>query len=285
MVYHIIIHLSPHNHCHPNSSPSPAIFPPPVTDFGDPPPTQATHLRPPGQPRDGFSPPPPPPSSQNLGSILAPHPAELLGGEGGGEEAGEAVELGGLDVRRPHVGVLVAEEDMAIVELDGANELRGRPEIRPGKPELQVVEVVGGVGGGRGRGAWGRGRRAAGCGGAEAGKRERGERKGKRKRGPGQVVGRGAGRAGGGVRPGEGGLGVGGRLASRGAGQGWLGAGGGGRREKEEKREKGERERKSSTADGRPGGRRWVAGVGGGSPGSVAGGGKIAGDGEEFGWE
>ena len=92
------------------------------------------HLRPPGPPpsseplsRDGFS-SPPPPSSRNLGSIRTPlHLAELPGGEGGGEEAGKAVELGGLDARRPDAGVLVAEEDVAVVELDGANELLGSP--------------------------------------------------------------------------------------------------------------------------------------------------------------
>ncbi|GMN69773.1 hypothetical protein TIFTF001_038817 [Ficus carica] len=223
--------------------------------------------------------------------FLPPHPAELLGGEGGGDEAGEAVELGDLDARRPHAGVLIAEEDMAVVELDGANELRGHSEIRPGEPELQVAEVVGGVGGGRGRGVWGGGRRAAGCGGAEAGKRERreererGERKGKRKRGPGQVVGRGAGRAGGWGEAGGGGPGGGGAPGKPGGrpglagGRGWGAAG-----ERREERERG-RERKSPAADGRPRGRRWVAGVGGGSPGSVAGGGKITGDGKEFGRE
>ncbi|GMN35879.1 hypothetical protein TIFTF001_005592 [Ficus carica] len=70
--------------------------------------------------------------------FATPHPAELPGGE----EAGEAVELGGLDARRPDAGVLVAEEDLAVVELDGANELLGRPEIRPGEPELQVAAAA-----------------------------------------------------------------------------------------------------------------------------------------------
>ncbi|GMN39974.1 hypothetical protein TIFTF001_009192 [Ficus carica] len=59
-------------------------------------------------------------------------------------------------------------------------------------------------------------------------------------------------------------------------------------RETKENREKGE-ERERGFADGRPGlgpmveGRRWVAGLEGGSLASVAGGGKVADDEEEFG--
>ncbi|GMN47994.1 hypothetical protein TIFTF001_017174 [Ficus carica] len=59
-----------------------------------------------------------------------------------------------------------------------------------------------------------------------------------------------------------------------------------GKRERKEKREKG-----GSPAASQPGlgpvvgGRRWVAGVRGGSPPSVACDGKVTGDGEDFGWE
>ncbi|GMN60520.1 hypothetical protein TIFTF001_029622 [Ficus carica] len=71
------------------------------------------------------------------------------------------------------------------------------------------------------------------------------------------------------------------------------------KREKEEERERGresgrerieererEREKKSLAAGWRgPGGRSWIAGVGGGSSAFVTGSGKIADEGEDFGWE
>lgn len=60
-----------------------------------------------------------------------------MGLDGGGEEAGEAVRLRGLDVGRPHLGPLVAEEDVALVELHRAGQLL-RPELRALEPELRV---------------------------------------------------------------------------------------------------------------------------------------------------
>lgn len=60
-----------------------------------------------------------------------------MGLDGGGEEAGEAVRLRGLDVGRPHLGPLVAEEDVALVELHRAGQLL-RPELRALEPELRA---------------------------------------------------------------------------------------------------------------------------------------------------
>ncbi|GMN64484.1 hypothetical protein TIFTF001_033557 [Ficus carica] len=124
--------------------------------------------------------------------------------------------------------------------------------------------------------AWGRGRtgqaggRAGGRRGRAAGERRR-ERKGKIERREERE--RGRERKGGRRRP-----------ASRGWGRWWGGrrwvAVGERKRERKRKREKG-----GSPAAGRGWGRWWVAGVRGGSSASVVGSGKVAGDGEDFGWE
>ncbi|GMN41183.1 hypothetical protein TIFTF001_010406 [Ficus carica] len=72
-----------------------------------------------------------------------------------------------------------------------------------------------------------------------------------------------------------------------------AGAGGGGPLERGEERERGrerEEKREKGVAGGQGWGRWWggwrfVAGVGGGLPAVVAGGGKVTGDGEDFGWD
>ena len=68
----------------------------------------------------------------------------LAGLDGGGEEAGEAVGLGGLEVGRPLLGALVAEEHVALVETHRAGELL-LPGLRALEPELRVQ--IGGRGG------------------------------------------------------------------------------------------------------------------------------------------
>ncbi|GMN41240.1 hypothetical protein TIFTF001_010476 [Ficus carica] len=124
-----------------------------------------------------------------------------------------------------------------------------------------------------------------GVGGLRVGKRERGEERGGEARGVG--------------RPGEGGrrAGWGGRGASWGLGAwsrwGWWWGGGGARSwvtAGEEKRERREKRERGFTGDRSRlgpvvGGQRWVAGIRGGSPTSVAGSGKVAGNGEDFGWK
>ncbi|GMN59163.1 hypothetical protein TIFTF001_028246 [Ficus carica] len=106
------------------------------------------------------------------------------------------------------------------------------------------------MGGCRGRGAWGGGR-------------------------TGQAGGLGVG--GGGREEKERGRERGGLPAAE-AGAGGRGAGGESSRERGEERERGREREKITDDDGR-------AGAGCGSPASVAGGGKIADDGEDFGWE
>lgn len=58
--------------------------------------------------------------------------------DGSREQPGQAIELGGLDARRPDLGVLVAEEDMAVVGLNGADEGTGS-EVGTGEAELSVA--------------------------------------------------------------------------------------------------------------------------------------------------
>lgn len=59
-------------------------------------------------------------------------------GDGSREQPGQAIELGGLDARRPDLGVLVAEEDVAVVGLNGADEGTGS-EVGTGEAELGVA--------------------------------------------------------------------------------------------------------------------------------------------------
>jgi hypothetical protein len=61
----------------------------------------------------------------------------LVGLDGGGEEAGEAVRQGGLDVGRPRLRSLVAQDHVALVELHRPGQLL-LPELRPLESELQV---------------------------------------------------------------------------------------------------------------------------------------------------
>jgi len=78
----------------------------------------------------------------------------LAGLDGGGEEAGEAIRLSGLEVGRPHVRALVAEEHMALVEPHRPDQLL-LPELRALEPELCVWIRH------RGRGGEGRVRRVS----------------------------------------------------------------------------------------------------------------------------
>lgn len=59
----------------------------------------------------------------------------LSGLDGGGEEAGEAVRLRGLEVGRPQIRALVTEEHMALVEPHRPDQLL-LPELRTLEPEL-----------------------------------------------------------------------------------------------------------------------------------------------------
>lgn len=61
------------------------------------------------------------------------------------EQPWQAVELGGFYARWPDAGVLVAKEDVASVELDGADE-GALPEIGAGETEVGIGG--GGVSGG-----------------------------------------------------------------------------------------------------------------------------------------
>lgn len=65
--------------------------------------------------------------------------ARVSGSQGGGEQPWEAIELRRLNAGRPDLRVLVAEEDVAVVELDGADERR-LPEIWPGESIVRFVE-------------------------------------------------------------------------------------------------------------------------------------------------
>lgn len=61
----------------------------------------------------------------------------LSGLDGGGEEAGEAVRLRGLEVGRPQIRALVTEEHMALVEPHRPDQLL-LPELRAQEPERYV---------------------------------------------------------------------------------------------------------------------------------------------------
>lgn len=67
---------------------------------------------------------------------LLPHIA-LPGLDGSIEQPRQAIKLGGFNSRRPHAGVLITKEDMALIVLDGPGE-RTLPEIRPSEAELWV---------------------------------------------------------------------------------------------------------------------------------------------------
>lgn len=63
----------------------------------------------------------------------------VFGSQSGGEQTRKAIELRRLNAGRPDLRVLVAEEDVAVVELDGADE-RGLPEIGTGESIVGFVK-------------------------------------------------------------------------------------------------------------------------------------------------
>lgn len=61
--------------------------------------------------------------------------------QSGGEQAREAIKFGGLNAGGPDLRVIVAEEDVAVVELDGAHEW-ALPEVWSGESVVGFGSIV-----------------------------------------------------------------------------------------------------------------------------------------------